>query len=271
MSTTLLNKNSEEYMDGSVYTIKSIRRYEKVFGRTFCSTGGLETTKEICSKLNLTPGMKVLDIGCGLGGSAIYMAATFGVDVWGIDLSKNMIDIAQQYKEEQKPEIKKKLHFQQGDATKLEFPKNHFDVIYSRDTINHIPGKEDLFIKLFDWLRPRGTFLVTDYVRGVDEQQYSQSFSTYVIERGYKILTFQEYAQLLENAGFNPVNALDVTQLLAQSTAREFEYLKRIKQEILKEFTEADFEYLHKCWVQKTARVGSCEQLWGCFIATKPQ
>jgi len=266
----VVDKTSEEYMDGSVYTNRSIRRYEKVFGRTFCSTGGLETTKEICSKLKFSPGMKVLDVGCGLGGSAIYMATTFGVEVWGVDLSKNMIAIAQQYKEEQTFKIKEKLHFEQGDARELKFPENHFDIIYSRDTINHIPGKEELFLNLLKWLRPGGVFLVTDYVRGVDEGKYSSSFSNYISERGYKIHTLKEYAQLLTNAGFKPVEATEVTQLLAQSTAREFQYLKNIKEDIIKEFSVEDFDYLNKCWVEKTNRVGSFEQLWGCFIATKP-
>jgi len=38
----------------------------------------------------------VLDVGCGIGGSAFYMAETFEADVYGIDLSKNMISIARE-------------------------------------------------------------------------------------------------------------------------------------------------------------------------------
>ena len=49
-------------------------RYEAIFGRTYVSVGGEETTKDFCSRLCLSPGMKVLDIGCGTGGSAFYMA-----------------------------------------------------------------------------------------------------------------------------------------------------------------------------------------------------
>ena len=37
--------------------------------------------------------MKVLDIGCGTGGSAFYMAEKYGVHVLGVDLSQNMLDI----------------------------------------------------------------------------------------------------------------------------------------------------------------------------------
>ncbi len=45
-------------------------------------------------KVILQPGQKVLDVGCGIGGSAFFMAKNFGVDVYGMDLSTNMIEIA---------------------------------------------------------------------------------------------------------------------------------------------------------------------------------
>ena len=50
------------------------------------------------SKLKLSPGMKVLDIGCGTGGSAFYMAKNYGVEVLGVDLSQNMLNIANEHK-----------------------------------------------------------------------------------------------------------------------------------------------------------------------------
>ena len=51
------------------------------------------------NKLKLTPGMKVLDIGCGTGGSAFYLAKHYGVEVLGVDLSQNMLDIANEHKQ----------------------------------------------------------------------------------------------------------------------------------------------------------------------------
>jgi cyclopropane-fatty-acyl-phospholipid synthase len=48
----------------------------------------------ICRKLNLSPGMKVLDIGCGWGGLAKYAALNFGVEVVGITISKEQVELA---------------------------------------------------------------------------------------------------------------------------------------------------------------------------------
>ena len=51
-----------------------ITRYEEIFGKTWVSVGGETTTKEFVELLDLKPGMKVLDIGSGAGGSAFFMA-----------------------------------------------------------------------------------------------------------------------------------------------------------------------------------------------------
>ena len=51
------------------------------------------------SKINLKPEMRVLDIGCGTGGSACYMSDKYGVEVLGVDLSPNMLEIANDHKQ----------------------------------------------------------------------------------------------------------------------------------------------------------------------------
>merc|ERR1719356_985021 len=92
-----MNKSaSKEFLDSHQYTKNGVLRYEKIFGRHFISTGGITTTKEFVTKLNLQKGQKVLDVGCGIGGSAFYMAQNYGVNVLGIDLSDNMLNIAKE-------------------------------------------------------------------------------------------------------------------------------------------------------------------------------
>lgn len=93
-----------------------------------------ETTKEFVEKLELKPGQKVLDIGCGIGGGDFYMAEQYDVEVLGIDLSVNMISFAL----ERAIGLKCSVEFEVADCTTKEYPENSFDVIYSRDTILHI-------------------------------------------------------------------------------------------------------------------------------------
>jgi phosphoethanolamine N-methyltransferase len=73
------------------------------------STGGAATTEEFTRMLELQPGQYVLDVGCGLGGSAFFMVEKFGVKVLGIDLSKNMNEKANMYKTELKEELRQNV------------------------------------------------------------------------------------------------------------------------------------------------------------------
>ncbi len=57
------------------------------------------------SSLRLRPGMRVLDVGCGTGGSAFHLARKFGAEVVGIDLSTNMLDIAEGHRREMEKEV----------------------------------------------------------------------------------------------------------------------------------------------------------------------
>jgi len=93
-----------------------------------------ETTKEFVAKMDLKPGQKVLDVGCGIGGGDFYMAENFDVHVVGIDLSVNMISFAL----ERAIGLKCSVEFEVADCTTKTYPDNSFDVIYSRDTILHI-------------------------------------------------------------------------------------------------------------------------------------
>ena len=115
--------------------------------------------------------MKVLDIGCGTGGSAFYMAEKYGVHVLGVDLSQNMLDIgkkisklipkilfvanfydfsiiAYMHKGEMPEKVQNLVQFRYLDATQACFPENYFDVVYSRDAIMHIADKEPLYEKI---------------------------------------------------------------------------------------------------------------------------
>ncbi|XP_052431047.1 phosphoethanolamine methyltransferase isoform X2 [Carassius gibelio] len=136
----------QEFLDNQQYTRRGILRYEKMFGSGYVSTGGPSTTKEFVDMLNLTAGQKVLDVGCGIGGGDFYMAKTFGVEILGMDLSSNMVEIAMERAVQEKLPL---VQFEVSDATKRRFPDATFDVVYSRDTILHIRDKLDLFRKFY--------------------------------------------------------------------------------------------------------------------------
>ncbi|XP_073239474.1 uncharacterized protein [Porites lutea] len=260
------NKSEEmqQFLDQNQYSSNSILRYEKIFGRGFVSSGGLETTKEIVAMLSLKQGQKVLDVGCGIGGGAFYMVKNFNVEVLGVDLSTNMIDIGKQRAKEFEDD---KVEFVVADITTADFKPESFDVIYSRDTILHIEDKKSLFANFFKWLKPGGELLITDYCRGSNE--LSEAMKVYVAKRHYHLLTPADYGKLLEKVGFGNVKAVDNTARFVEVLKVERARFETEKSLFLKDFTKEDFEYLVENWETKLDRCGRGDQKWGLFHARK--
>ncbi|KAK3086427.1 hypothetical protein FSP39_018332 [Pinctada imbricata] len=257
----------QEFLDKQQYSSNGILRYEKIFGRTYVSTGGADTTKEFVEMLNLKKGEVVLDVGCGIGGSAFYMVKEFGVQVVAIDLSSNMIKIGmERAKEVDMSPLQ--VQFEVADATKRDYPAASFDVVYSRDTILHIPDKLSLFKRFFKYLRPGGRVLISDYC--CSEGPHAEDFKAYVKQRGYNLLSPAKYGEVLEEAGFVNVRADDRTDLFVESLKKEIRNTEKIKDEFIQEFCQEDYDYIINGWKDKIQRTGKGDQRWGLFYAEKP-
>ena len=155
----------------------------------------------------MQPGQRVLDVGCGIGGGDFYMAAEHGVTVHGIDLSVNMVLIA--IERAGKVPGGASVSFEIADCTLARYPKESFDVIYSRDTILHIQDKPTLFKRFCEWLKPGGKLLISDYCRSPETP--SGSFAKYIKQRGYDLHSVADYGKMIAGAGFVKVEADDRT------------------------------------------------------------
>ncbi|PRQ15904.1 putative phosphoethanolamine N-methyltransferase [Rosa chinensis] len=257
------DRKFQQFLDNVQYKSNGILRYERVFGRGFVSTGGIETTKEFVAKLELEPGQKVLDVGCGIGGGDFYMASTFDVEVVGIDLSVNMISFAL----EQAIGLKCAVEFEVADCTTKTYPDNTFDVIYSRDTILHIQDKPALFRSFYKWLKPGGKVLITDYCRSAGNP--SADFAEYIKQRGYDLHDVKAYGQMLTDAGFDDVIAQDRTDQFIKVLQRELNAVEKDKDAFIEDFSEEDYNDIVGGWKAKLVRTNSGEQKWGLFIAKK--
>ncbi|XP_062846937.1 phosphoethanolamine methyltransferase isoform X2 [Trichomycterus rosablanca] len=254
----------QQFLDNQQYTRQGILRYEMMFGAGYVSTGGPSTTREFVDLLNLRPGQEVLDVGCGIGGGDFYMAKNFGVEVLGMDLSSNMVEIAMERAVEEKlPSVQ----FEVSDATKRTFSESSFDVVYSRDTILHISDKLRLFRKFNSWLKPGGKVLITDYCCG--EKPWTPAFQEYVSQRGYILYTPQRYGMFLEEAGFTNVKAEDRTAQFIKVIKDELIRAEKIKNEFIQEFSQEDYDAIVNGWTEKLQRCKTGDQRWGLFYATK--
>ena len=195
------------------------------------------------------------------------MAKTYGVDVFGVDLSTNMVGLANNYRREMPPEIAHRVQFHVDDATTMPYPEQFYDVVYSRDTILHIKDKKELFEKFFKSLKPGGLLFISDYCRG--DQEHSVAFKDYVKDRGYHLLTVNEYGKTIGSAGFSQVEAVDNTNYFVEILKNELEIFKPMKKEVIEEYSQKEYQCIIDGWQDKIVRCGSGDQVWGLFVVKK--
>ena len=108
-----------------------------------------------------TPGLKVLEIGCGLGTDGAQFAKA-GADYTGVDLTEAAIGLARKRFEL----FGFKGKFQVADAENLEFPDASFDVVFSHGVLHHTPDISAALREIHRVLKPGGRAIVMLYHRG---------------------------------------------------------------------------------------------------------
>lgn len=192
------------------------------------------------------------------------MAKTYGAEVFGLDLSSNMVGIAW----DRSPSYKDlRVRFEIGDVTKHEYPEEYFDLIYSRDTILHINDKKALFDRFQKWLKPGGKIFITDYCCG--PKPWSDDYAAYVEQRGYALLTPTEYGDIFRSLGYQNVVSEDKTDLFVFYLNKELAEVAEIKEKFVNEFSVEDYNYIVKGWNEKLVRCSQGHQRWGLFRAEK--
>ena len=124
--------------------------------------GEAQTAKlaHIAAKLALEPGQKVLDIGCGWGGMAIYLARNFDVEVTGITLSEEQLALARSRAND--AGVADRVRFNLVDYRNLAQSGAKFDRIVSVGMFEHVgrPQFETFFEACANLLSDRGTMLL---------------------------------------------------------------------------------------------------------------
>jgi ubiquinone/menaquinone biosynthesis C-methylase UbiE len=92
----------------------------------FFNIGGIGSIDRLAKLLDLKDGDRVLEVGCGTGANACYLANKYGCVITGIDISEQMVKEAQIRAEELGVD---RVSFQLGDAYDLDFPDESFDVV----------------------------------------------------------------------------------------------------------------------------------------------
>ena len=106
----------------------------------------------------LTPGSRLLDVGCGLGGSARILARDYGFEVLGISISSQQIDRARALTPEHLP-----CRFAVMDALAIPIADGYFDAVWTVEAAPHIANKQRFANELLRLLKPGGQLVMADW------------------------------------------------------------------------------------------------------------
>jgi len=150
----------------------------------------------------IQPGARVLDVGCGMGATSIYLARTLGCDVTGVTLSplqRWWATVSAILKG-----VPKRTRFIQGDAEKVELPPRSFDVVWSVECTEHLFDKGAFFGKAARWLRPGGRLAICAWLAGDHPLDESATRQVYDVCEGFlcpSLGTRDDYAGWIADAG----------------------------------------------------------------------
>jgi SAM-dependent methyltransferase len=196
-------------------------------------------------QLDLDSSSDVLDVACGSGGPAIFMAQTTGCCVTGIDVNEAGINTGNQMA--QVRGMRDRVQFKHIDASQpLPFEDASFDVIVCIDAINHLYNRAEVLGEWYRVLRSGGRFLCTDavIVTGMILRDEILARSS---SMGQFIFTPPGvHDRFIEAAGFIELEVEDVTATIATVTRRWHDARADHRDDLLKTESQADFEGLQR-------------------------
>jgi len=197
----------------------------KVGFRKHFHLGGFEATRELVELCQIDRNEHVLDIGCGSGRTACYIAKRYGCRVGGVDLLQGMVDRANE--RARREGVQDTVEFQVGDAQELPFENELFDVVIGEFITGLLEDKHRGVKEYLRVVKPGGTIGLNEatWVKTPPPTELGEYLSKGFGVRG-EILDSDGWRELLEGAGLrniivrtNKVDALsnktdDMTDLL---------------------------------------------------------
>lgn len=169
----------------------------------------------------------ILDVGCGIGGSSLYLAQKFNAAVTGITLSPVQAARATERAQEAgiaaKPLITPRAQFQVADALNLPFADHSFDLVWSLESGEHMPDKVQFLQECYRVLKPGGRLLVATWCHRPtsltlgpltpDEQRHlAKIYQVYCLPY---VISLPEYEVIARNLSFNNIRTADWSNAVA--------------------------------------------------------
>lgn len=226
-----VNPYSTAYDNFSAKVRKAVRAetYGEDIGQTSWMTA--DELREFIRLLELCSSSNVLEVGSGSGGPALFVAATVGCRITGIDVNESGIKNSNELAQQQNLESLASFHL--ADASQpLPFSEDSFDSIISNDAMCHVPRRLEVLREWYRVLKPGGQMLFTDamVITGLisHEEIAKRSSIGY-----YFYVPPGKNEHLIKEAGFELVRCGDLTSSAADVAKRWYVARAKYRQDMV--------------------------------------
>ena len=176
--------------------------------------------ERVAAQARIPPGSRVLDIGCGTGGSSRWLADTLDCSVFGITISPVEVGIAKE--KARAAGLSTRMQFEVMDANQLHLPPSSFDAVWVVETSEHLQDKRQFMETCARLLKPAGVLALSACV-AIAEPTERQSELLAKVCRVLllpSLATLAQYREWIRVADLSDVQAEDVTAHISETWSR---------------------------------------------------
>ena len=163
----------------------------------------------------------IVDVGCGIGGSSLYLAQKFNATATGITLSPVQANRAKE--RAAAAGLSERASFQVADALNMPFADNSFDLVWSVESGEHMPNKKKFLEECYRVLKPGGTFIMAtwchrplggEYGQLTDDERkhLAEIYRVYALPY---VISLPEYEEMAGNLAFQNIRTADWSKAVA--------------------------------------------------------